>query len=62
MKKILKFLVIAFFCIFCFILLIGLHIGLTKEFEIDLGQSIDKSVDEFFDETLDIKKNKDTIK
>lgn len=61
MKKIIKFLLIAFLCVFCFCLLIELN----KDFDIDLDQSIDNSVDEFFDETLKSKKfnnSSDTLK
>lgn len=61
MKKIIKFLLIAFLCVFCFILITLLN----KDFDINLDQAIDNSVDEFFDETLKSKKfnnSSDTLK
>jgi len=61
MKKIIKFLLIAFLCVFCFILITLLN----KDFDINLNQSIENSVDKFFDETLKSKKfnnSSDTLK
>jgi len=61
MKKIIKFLLITFLCVFCFILITLLN----KDFDINLNQSIENSVDKFFDETLKSKKfnnSSDTLK
>ena len=57
MKKIIKFLLIAFLCVFCFILITLLN----KDFDINLNLAIENSVDE----TLKSKKfinSSDTLK